>query len=95
MSRFARWTVEVTDGQVSLPLRMSFTLMYCMSASCDIWTSMDIKAVLLSVSTPPLRLSARSRQCISYTEMENVWVLLRWVSLVQVSSVAPLLHYSA
>ena len=60
--------------------RMSFTVMYSMSAFSDLWTSVDGMLVSISVSTPPLDLSARSTRCISYPWMENLCVLLRKVS---------------
>ena len=63
--------------------RMSFTVMYSVSVFSDLWTSVDGMLVLTSVSTPPLGLSARSIQCISYPRMENLCVLLRWLSWMQ------------
>ena len=39
--------------------------------------------VLTSVSTSPLGLSARSTRCILYPQMENLCMLLRWVSWMQ------------
>ena len=67
--------------------RMSFTVMYSVSAFSDLWTSVDGMLVLTSVSTPPLGLSARSTRCISYPRMENLCVLLRWVSWMQQTSI--------
>ena len=67
--------------------RMSFTVMYSVSAFSDLWTSVDGMLVLTSVSTPPLGLSARSTRCISYPWMENLCVLLRWVSWMQQTSI--------
>ena len=58
-----------------------------MSAFSDFWASVDGMLVLTSVSTPPLGLSARSTQCISYPRMENLCVLLRWVSWMEQTSV--------
>ena len=55
--------------------RMSFTVMYSVSAFSDLWTSVDGMLVLTSVSTPPLSLSARSTRCISYPQMENLCVV--------------------
>ena len=67
--------------------RMSFTVMYSMSAFSDLWTSVDGMLVLTSVSTPPLGLSARSTRCISYPRMENLCVLMRWVFWMQQTSI--------
>ena len=52
--------------------RMTFKVMYSMSASSDLWTSVDGVLVLTSVSTPPLGLSARSTRCISYPQVKNL-----------------------
>ena len=67
--------------------RMSFTVMYSVSAFSDLWTSVDVMLVLTSVGTLPLGLSARSTRCISYPRMENLCVLLRWVSWMQQTSI--------
>ena len=83
---FVGWTVEVTGGQVSV-WEMSLTVMYSVSAFSDLWTSVDGILVLTSVSTLPLGLSARSARCISYPRMENMCVLLRWVSWMQQTSI--------
>ena len=52
--------------------RMSFMVMYSMSAFSDLWTSVDGMLVLKSVSTPPLGLSARWTWYISYPWMGNL-----------------------
>ena len=79
-------------------------VMYSVSAFSDLRTSVDSMLVLTSVSTPPLGLSAWPTQCISYPRMENLGVLLKWVSWMQQMSifgalrnffVAPLLHSNA
>ena len=67
--------------------RMSFSVMYSVSAFSDLWTSVDGMLVLTSVSNPPFGLSARSTRCISYPRMENLCVLLRWVSWMQQTSI--------
>ena len=67
--------------------RMSFTVMYSTSTYSDLWTSVDGMLVLTSVSTPLLGLSARSTRCISYPQMENLCVLLRWVSWISQTSI--------
>ena len=55
--------------------RMSFMVMYSVSAFSDLWTSVDGMLVLTSVSTPPLGLSAQSTRCISYPRMEKMRVV--------------------
>ena len=67
---FVGRTVEVTDGQV-LSGRMSFTVMYSVSAFSDLWISVDGMLVLTSVSIPPLGLSALSARCISRVFDQN------------------------
>ena len=69
---------------------MSVTVMYSMSASSDLWTSVDGMLVFTRVSTPPLGLSARSTRLTDirlYPLLENLCVLLRWVSWMQQTSI--------
>ena len=58
----------------------SLTVMCSISAFSDLCTSVGGMLVLTSVNTSTFGLSARSTRCISYFRVDNLCVLLGWIS---------------